>query len=147
MSSLEQPFWETTPLEQMTDSQWESLCDGCAKCCLEKLEDEDSGEIRHTNIACRLLDLGTCRCSDYQRRARRVPDCVQLTPRNVSELRWMPSTCAYRLLAEGKPLPDWHPLISGNPESVFEAGQSVRGRVVSDNGRRNWENHIVDWPA
>ncbi|MGB0670198.1 MAG: YcgN family cysteine cluster protein [Rhodospirillales bacterium] len=143
----ETPFWQRKTLAEMTGDEWESLCDGCGKCCLEKLEDEDSGEIRHTDIACRLLDLKSCRCRDYARRSRLVPDCVRLTPANVSQLRWMPASCAYRRLAEGRGLPDWHPLVSGRADSVREAGQSVFGRVVHDNGRMDWDDHVVDWPA
>ncbi len=124
-----EPFWKTKPLVAMDESEWESLCDGCGKCCLAKLEDEDSGEIHWTSVACRLFDAGTCRCSDYADRLARVPDCVQLTPRNVGEIAWLPSTCAYRLLAEGKDLPSWHPLVSGRAETVHEAGISIRGRV------------------
>jgi uncharacterized cysteine cluster protein YcgN (CxxCxxCC family) len=131
----------------MTVEEWESLCDGCGKCCLLKLEDEDTGEIEHTDVACRLLDLGTCRCRDYPRRKSLVPDCVILTPRNVQELRWMPSTCAYRLLAEGKDLPDWHPLVSGEEASVHRAGVSVLNRVVSESevDDADLEDHIVTW--
>ncbi len=131
----------------MTSSEWESLCDGCGKCCLHKLQYEDTGELRYTNVACRLLDPGTCRCMKYEQRQRFVPDCVQLSPRNVTELNWMPSTCAYRLLAEGKDLPWWHPLVSGDPETVVQAGMSVRGRVIPERKAWTLENHIVDWPA
>ena len=143
----ELPFWKAKPLEALTRDEWESLCDGCAKCCLAKLEDEDTGEIAYTNVACRLLDLGTCRCTNYPERARFVPDCITLTPENVSQLRWMPSTCAYRLLAEGRDLPDWHPLVSGDPDSVHRVGISVRGRVVPERQAVDLEDYVVTWPA
>ncbi len=116
----------------MTAGEWESLCDGCGKCCLNKLEFEDTGEIAFTNVACKLLDLHSCRCSDYRNRRKFVPDCVKLSPRNIEKIQWMPSSCAYRLLSEGKPLFDWHPLISGDPESVHKAGISMRGRAVPE---------------
>jgi Uncharacterized conserved protein len=131
----------------MSRQEWESLCDGCGKCCLHKLEDEDTGTIHHTNVACRLLNLGTCRCKDYDNRRTHVPDCVQLTPEVVGGLAWLPSTCAYRLLAENKPLEWWHPLVSGDPDTVHEAGASVRGRVVSENRAGPLDHHIVGWPA
>ncbi len=143
----ESPFWKAKRLEELTRDEWESLCDGCAKCCLAKLEDEDTGEIAYTNVACRLLDLGTCRCTNYPERARFVPDCITLTPENVSQLRWMPSTCAYRLLAEGRDLPDWHPLVSGDPDSVHRVGISVRGRVVPERQAVDLEDYVVTWPA
>ena len=141
------PFWQRKSLADMTKREWESLCDGCGKCCLVKLEDEDTGEIEVTRVACRLLDLGTCRCSDYSHRKKRVPDCVKLTVENIGALSWMPQTCAYRLIAEGKDLFDWHPLISGDPESVHRAGISLRGRVVSESDvdDEDLPSHIVDW--
>jgi uncharacterized protein len=126
------PFWKQKQLQEMTLQEWESLCDGCARCCLVKLEDEDTGKIHFTSAACKLLDAGECRCTDYQNRTSRVPDCVQLTPENVGELNWLPNTCAYRLLAEGKDLAWWHPLVSGRPETVREAGISVAGRTRSE---------------
>ena len=145
----EEPFWRRKSLAEMTAAEWESLCDGCGKCCLVKLEDADSGDIHHTDVACHLLDLGNCRCGNYPRRKEIVEDCVVLTPDSIGELAWMPSTCAYRLVAEGKDLAWWHPLVSGDPESVHRAGISVRGRAVSE--RRvpdaELEDHIVEWPA
>jgi uncharacterized cysteine cluster protein YcgN (CxxCxxCC family) len=138
------PFWKSKPLNQMTRAERESLCDGCAKCCLHKLEDPDTGAIAQTNVACRLLDIGSCRCSNYRNRARYVPDCVVLTPKNVGALSWMPRTCAYRLLAEGKDLPEWHPLVSGDPESVHKAGISVRGRAISERHAGALEDHLTD---
>lgn len=140
------PFWKRKTLAEMTREEWESLCDGCARCCLAKLEDEDTGEIAYTNVACRLLDHESCRCTKYAQRSRFVPDCITLTPENVGQLRWMPSTCAYRLLTEGKDLPDWHPLVSGTPESVHWAGISVRGRIVSERKAIDLEDYIVTWP-
>jgi len=143
------PFWRTKTLEEMSASEWESLGDGCARCCLVKLEDEDTGEIHFTDIGCTLLDAKTCRCRDYRRRQQRVPDCVKLTPEAVRTLRWLPVTCAYRLVAEGKDLPDWHPLVSGSPDSVHEAGVSVRGRVIAsedDLEPELWPDRIVKWP-
>lgn len=141
-----EPFWKTKPLEEMTPGEWESLCDGCARCCLLKLEDVDTGEVSYTEIACRLLDLGTCRCTDYERRAERVPDCVRVTPEFARSGGWLPSTCAYRLVAEGRDLFWWHPLVSGDPGTVHEAGISVRHRVVHESRRIDPEDHIVSWP-
>jgi uncharacterized cysteine cluster protein YcgN (CxxCxxCC family) len=126
------PFWKVKQLREMSPEEWESLCDGCARCCLVKLEDEDSGRIHFTKAACKLLDAGSCRCTDYENRSSRVPDCVQLTPDNVGELNWLPLTCAYRLLAEGSDLPWWHPLVSGRAETVEEAGISVKGHTRSE---------------
>ena len=145
----EPPFWRSKTLEQLSDAEWESLCDGCARCCLVKLEDEDSGEIHFTDIGCKLLDTKACRCLDYKRRRRRVRDCVKLTPEGVRSLTWLPKTCAYRLVAEGRDLFWWHPLVSGSPETVHEAGISVRGRVralETDLPVERWPDHIVKWP-
>ena len=143
------PFWKTKSLTEMSRQEWESLCDGCAKCCLVKLEDEESGALAFTDIACDLLDCETCQCTDYPNRSVRVPDCVTLTPENVDQLYWMPATCAYKLLAEGEDLPDWHPLVSGEQESVHLAGISARGRVVfeKDVPLEDYEDRIVHWPA
>lgn len=140
-------FWNDKSLAQMSKTEWESLCDGCAKCCLEKLEDCETGAVEYTSVACVLLDISGCRCTNYPERQRFVPDCVALTPRGIKDLHWMPSTCAYRLLAEGKDLPHWHPLITGDPESVHTAGQSVRGRCIPAHMARDLQDHIVDWPA
>ncbi len=126
-----EPFWKTKSLAEMNPVEWESLCDGCGKCCLSKLEDEDTGEIVWTSVACRLLDAGACKCRDYRNRLRKVHDCVQLTPENVGTIAWLPETCGYRLVHEGKDLFQWHPLISGNAESVHEHGISVRGKVTA----------------
>lgn len=146
MTPADLPFWTRKRLDQMTAAEWESLCDGCGRCCLIKLEDADSGEIAYTDIACRLLDLGTCRCSDYTNRHAKVPDCVRLDASNIGAFGWMPSTCGYRLIAEGKDLAWWHPLVSGDPDSVHRAGISVRGRVVAEDRAGDPEDHIVTWP-
>jgi uncharacterized protein len=147
--SPDQPFWRTKALEDMSSAEWESLCDGCGRCCLVKLEDEDSGEIHFTDVGCKLLDAKACRCTDYARRRRRVKDCVKLTPEAVRTLTWLPRTCAYRLVAEGRDLAWWHPLVSGSPDSVHEAGVSVRGRVGAredDIPAELWPERIVKWP-
>lgn len=132
----------------MSDGEWESLCDGCARCCLHKLEDADSGDVHYTDIACRLLDLTHCRCRAYAARTRLVPDCISLRDAPREAFRWLPSTCAYRRLAEGKPLEWWHPLVSGDPQTVHRAGISVRGRVVRERDVRpeDAEERIVEWP-
>ncbi|MDO6415988.1 YcgN family cysteine cluster protein [Sphingomonas sp. BIUV-7] len=137
-------FWEEKPLERMNRVEWESLCDGCGKCCLNKLEDEETGEVFATNVACRLLDRKHAQCMDYPNRKRHVPDCVRLTPAKLATIDWLPKTCAYRLVAEGKPLYDWHYLISGSRETVHEAGISTRGWTVSENDAGELEYHIVD---
>ena len=142
------PFWRK-PLEAMTPSEWESLCDGCGRCCLVKLEDEDTGDTYYTDVACKLLEAGTCRCADYPNRQREVPDCVRLTPEAVRTISWLPPTCAYRLVREGRDLPWWHPLVSGRAETVAEAGVSVRGKVSAseiDVLPENLPGHIVRWP-
>ncbi len=140
------PYWRRKRLSEMTTAEWEALCDGCGKCCLHKLEDADTGEIHPTNVACRLLDTDACRCTRYADRKRLVPDCVVLTPDNVDALGWMPSTCAYRLLAEGKDLAWWHPLVSGDPGSVHAAGISMRGRIISERAADGpLEQYLIDW--
>ena len=144
MGAVTGRFWEEKSLGAMSRAEWESLCDGCGKCCIHKLEDEETGEIHATNVACRLLDRRTGLCSDYRRRQVYVPECVRLTPAKLRDIDWLPGTCAYRLLDEGKPLPDWHPLISGDPESVHHAGQSVRGWTVSEEEAGDLEQHIVE---
>ena len=144
----EAPFWKTKKLSEMSPEEWESLCDGCAQCCLHKLEDEDSGFVYHTNVACRLLDLETCRCTDYQNRSSLVPGCLVLTLELAGSLTWLPETCAYRRLATGYQLEWWHPLVAGDCRIVHELGISVRGNVVSekDVGLDNLEDHIINDP-
>lgn len=126
---MQEPFWKTKELEAMTPQEWESLCDGCGKCCLAKLEDEDTGDIYWTSVGCRLFNAATCGCNDYANRLATVSDCVQLTPEKVRTLTWLPATCAYRLVAEGRDLEWWHHLTSGDRETIHEAGVSIRGRV------------------
>lgn len=143
-------FWERKSLAQMTRPEWEALCDGCGKCCLNKLEDEDSGQVALTRVACRLLDDSTCRCCHYENRHQFVPDCIVLRPENIDEhMYWLPQTCAYRLLHEGRPLFDWHPLVSGDPQTVHDAGVSMQHRTVSefDVADEDWEEHIIDEPT
>ena len=140
-----EPFWKTKTMSEMTPEEWESLCDGCGKCCVHKLEDWDTGEVSYTNVACRLLDLGSCRCGDYPNRKRFVPDCLILSVNAVEEMDWLPETCAYRVVADGKDLAWWHPLVSGDPETVHQAGISVRGRVISERRAGDLTDHIVDW--
>ncbi|MEN4012966.1 MAG: YcgN family cysteine cluster protein [Chloroflexota bacterium] len=132
LSDSEVPFWKRKRLEETSLSEWESLCDGCAWCCLYRLQDDDSGEVFTTSVACRLLDLKTCRCQDYSRRFEKISTCVKITPQTARAFTWLPSTCAYRCLAEGRDLPDWHPLISGDPRSVHRAGMSALGRAISE---------------
>jgi len=146
----DKPFWRAKTLEDMTEGEWESLCDGCGRCCLVKLIDEDTGEIHHTDIGCKLFDAEKCACKDYPNRRERVPDCVKLTPKKARSLPWLPPTCAYRLVAEGKDLKWWHPLVSGRPETVHEAGISARGRVGATEGkirRADYPERIVGWPG
>ena len=137
-------FWEEKSMAAMSRDEWESLCDGCGKCCLHKLEDEETGEIFPTNVACRLLDRKQGMCRDYKNRKTFVPDCVQLSPAKLDELEWLPSTCAYRLVHEGRPLFDWHHLISGSRETVHAAGMSTRGWTVSEDDAGDLEFHLVD---
>jgi uncharacterized cysteine cluster protein YcgN (CxxCxxCC family) len=143
-----QPFWQTKRLDEMSAEEWESLCDGCGKCCLIKLEYEETGEIAFTDVACHQLDCTTGRCKDYARRQEIVPDCVVLTPENLAELTFMPPSCAYRRLSEGKGLADWHPLVSGRRSTVHTAGMSVRHRARSENEVPDCEmaSHIARWP-
>ena len=146
---LSPEFWKHKPLKSLTSEEWEALCDGCGKCCLNKLEDEDTGEVALTRIACRLLDDQSCKCGQYPIRHQFIPDCIVLKPSNIDEnAYWMPKTCAYRLLWSGQPLFDWHPLISGNPETVHTANISVRGMTLSefDINEEDWEDHVIEEP-
>ncbi len=145
----EVPFWRRKSLDEMTDSEWESLCDGCGKCCLNKLEEEGTDRTFYTDVGCRLLDGKSCRCRDYAHRLEKVEDCVQLTPESLKTITWLPPSCAYVLLSEGRDLYWWHPLVSGDPETVHTAGVSVRGRVQAsetDVPDEALEDHIVSWP-
>lgn len=145
-----EPFWRVKRLGEMTAAEWESLCDGCGRCCLLKLQDEETERVAYVDVSCRLLDQNSCRCSDYPNRAAQVPDCVQLTPEAVEEIGWLPVTCAYRLVDEGRDLPWWHPLVSGRAETVHEAGVSVRGRIYASETELNLfelEDRIVSWPG
>ena len=149
MADAEAPFWTTKTLEAMSPKEWESLCDGCGRCCLIKLEDEDNGALYHTDVACRLFDGTTCRCGDYANRSSLVPDCVTLTPHEVRTLRWLPPTCGYRRVAEGSGLAWWHPLVSGDPQTVIAAGISVTGRVYAREDEvtlAKLKSRIRQWP-
>lgn len=141
------PFWRTKPLDAMTRAEWESLCDGCGRCCLHKLRDEDTERLAFTEVACRLLDTHSCRCRDYANRRQHVPDCVKLTAAKVARVDWLPPSCAYRLVAEGHDLAWWHPLVSGDPETVHAAGVSVRGRAVPERDAGPLEDHVARWPG
>ena len=131
-------FWEEKSLEELSAEEFEALCDSCGRCCLIKLEDEDTGEVLYTNLACKLLDIDSCRCTDYANRAKKVSDCLVLTSESTEAFEWLPASCAYRLLAHGNELPEWHPLLTGNPDSVHESGISVRGKVVSEKDTDEW---------
>lgn len=141
------PFWQRKRLKDMTSSEWESLCDGCGKCCLEKLEDEETGDVYYTDLACPQMDIATCQCKSYGNRQQVVPECTVLTPDTIDQFHWLPSTCAYRILAEDRPLPDWHPLRSGTRETVHESGVSVARRVTPADQvpEDDWEEHIIHW--
>lgn len=140
---MRERFWEL-PIESLDREEWEALCDGCGKCCLHKLEDEETGEIHATNVACKLLDAHSARCTHYRGRRAFVPDCVRLTSSSVAALAWLPSTCAYRLRSEGKPLPDWHYLVCGDREAVHRAGMSTRGWTVPEGEAGDLEHHLVE---
>lgn len=138
-------FWETKTLAEMTTEQWESLCDNCGQCCLHKLEDEDTGELAFTSVCCDLIDLDTCRCTRYSERTTLVPDCLDLKQHHFAEYNWLPATCAYRLLTDGKPLPEWHPLITGNPESVKQAGAAISSYAIKESQVDDLEDYIIEW--
>jgi uncharacterized cysteine cluster protein YcgN (CxxCxxCC family) len=142
------PFWESKTLKQMSKQEWESLCDGCARCCLHKLEDEDTDEVYYTDVHCRYMDKNDCSCTVYQTRNEKVPECIWLTPEQAHSFHWLPDTCAYRLVAEGKPLYDWHPLISGDPETVHKSGISLQGKGIPDDKipEEEWQSRII-WKA
>ncbi len=144
----DEKFWQTKALEELTPIEWEKLCDGCGRCCLVKLEDEDTGAIYDTSVACHLFDSATCRCKDYDNRFKKVPDCLDLDPDHVRKLTWLPDTCAYKLRMEGKPLPDWHPLVSGSSQSVHEAGISIKLATISeaDVDPETLGDYLCDWP-
>lgn len=149
MAKLRADFW-TLPLERLTRPEWEALCDGCGKCCLNKLEDEESGEVALTRVACRLFDDATCQCGQYPIRHHFVPECIVLDTTTLPQhLYWLPRTCAYRLRHEGRPLPSWHPLLTGSQEAMHAAGQSMRGRTLSEAeiGQDDWEDHIIEEPC
>ena len=138
-------FWEEKTLSEMTTQEWESLCDNCGKCCLHKLEEEDTGEIFYTSVVCDLIDLKTCRCTRYSERCKLVPDCLNLKQHNFADFNWLPSTCAYKLLADGKDLPAWHPLVSKQPESVHDAGVSIRSYAMKESEVECPEDHVIEW--
>jgi uncharacterized protein len=144
VGEVTEKFWETLSLHQLDKAQWEALCDGCGKCCLHKLEDDETGEFFPTNVACKLLDRRSAQCSDYKHRHRFVPDCIRLTPAKLETMDWLPGSCAYVLRANGQPLPDWHYLNSGDRESVHRAGRSVRGWTISEIDAGDLELHLVD---
>lgn len=141
---MSKPFWQEKALDEMSQDEWESLCDGCGLCCLHKLEDYDTGDVSYTNVACRLLDIDTCRCRKYSKRKKLVPDCVILKPEDVQKFKWLPKTCAYRLISEGKDLFDWHPLISGSGLTVHKSGVSVSQKAISERDAGDLEDHIID---
>ncbi len=140
-------FWESKHLKEMSEEEWESLCDGCGKCCLIKLEDIDSGNVFYSNVGCKLINEDTCQCNNYPQRRELVSDCVRLTPADIDNFHWLPSTCAYRLLAENKPLEWWHPLVSGESDSVHRAGMSIKGRFIPEQNVHpdDFQEHIITW--
>jgi uncharacterized cysteine cluster protein YcgN (CxxCxxCC family) len=144
--TIRKKFWKNIRASDLTLEEWEALCDGCAICCLYKIEDEESGEVHLTNVACRFLDLQACRCQLYDQRRSAMPTCIKLTPLKVASLSWLPDTCAYRLVLQGKPLPDWHTLVSGDPQSVHKAGISVKGRVIreSEANMNALEDYVIE---
>jgi uncharacterized cysteine cluster protein YcgN (CxxCxxCC family) len=138
-------FWKTKKLAEMTAEEWESLCDNCGKCCLHKLEDEDTGKIAFTSVACRLINLNTCRCTRYNERTKLVAECLDIRKLDVEKYNWLPSTCAYRLLNESKELPAWHPLLTGSPASVKRAGVSISSYAIKESMAMDLEDHIIEW--
>jgi len=147
MNDDQMPFWEAKTLEEMTDEEWESVCDGCGRCCLHKLEDDETGEVHFTRVSCKLLNVSTCRCSDYADRFSQVPDCLTIKPLTREKINWLPESCAYRKLSEGKPLENWHPLISGTSQSVHSSRISVSDRCISETevADSDYFFHLVQW--
>ncbi len=145
MKSAQEQFWKYKPLEELNTEEWEALCDGCAKCCLHRLEDVETHEIYFTNVRCRLLDTELNQCTDYTNRSVRIPDCITITLKVLEDPYWLPTTCAYRLLAEDKGLPQWHPLVSGNPQTVFHSGHGISGRTVCEDEADDFTHHIIPW--
>ena len=143
--AMKKKFWEKKKLHQLSKGEWEALCDGCGKCCLIKLEDEDTGKIEYTNIACKLLSKNNCRCLKYNERHNLVKDCIKLDYKNIDKIKWMPRTCAYKLILEGKKLPEWHHLVSGDYKRMHKTGNSVKGKVIRENNSIDFENHIINW--
>lgn len=146
MSQPTRQYWEEKSLKEMTRKEWEDLCDGCGKCCLNKIEDEDTGDIFFTNVGCKLFESRTCKCSNYNNRKKLVADCQILTPKKVNSLTWLPSSCSYRRVNEGKGLPDWHHLVSGSKSTIHRAGASLKGKIVlNEQNVKDLEDHVVDW--
>ena len=145
MITTEPEYWKTKSLNELNSEEWEALCDGCAKCCLNRFEDADTREIHFTNVCCRYLDMEQCLCTDYPNRSINVPECVSVTQQVLKDPYWLPQTCAYRLLAEKKPLPDWHPLVSGTKTSVAASGNSICGKAISELVADDLEHHLIDW--
>ena len=143
--SYSPPEWINLPLSELSAEQWEALCDGCGKCCMAKLQDEETNKIYYTNVACKLFDINTCRCLDYKKRSQRVPDCLTLSLDRLDEFEWLPMTCAYRLRVQGKSLPGWHPLITGRSDSTHQAGISVKHKTINLADAGNLEHHLVQW--
>lgn len=144
--SDKRPWWDSKTLPEMTRDEWEQICDHCSKCCLHKLEDEDDGMVYYTDVACSLVDPKTCNCSDYANRQTRVPDCVRLTIANLDQIQWMPPSCSYRVLKEGGYLPEWHHLVTGDKNSIHNAGKSIKGKYVDESTVDDFEEHVVEWP-
>lgn len=142
----ERPWWESKSLHEMSREEWEDICDHCGKCCLHKLEDEEDGTIYYTDIACSLVDPASCYCTDYQNRQIRVPDCLRLTIDNLDQIQWMPPSCSYRVLKEGRSLPKWHHLITGDKNSIHIMGKSIKGRYIDESKVTDYEEHVVEWP-
>jgi len=139
------PYWKHKKLSEMTNTEWEMLCDGCGKCCIHKIKDDKTGKIFLTNVACKLLDLSNCQCTDYMNRLTKVPDCIKLSEKNISNIKWLPNTCAYKLVSQGKDLPHYHHLVCGNPNEIHNQGVSIKGKVISETASKDIEQNIIDW--